>query len=95
MLVSTTITCTSLLTAEENFCVHVCTCVCISGHGEELLSYWKLLDRSLNVMAAQYYTKLRTIEEREDGEREREGERKKEGGREGGKGWKERQRGCV
>lgn len=34
-----------------------------SGHGGELLSYWKRLDESLNLMASQYYTSLRKIEE--------------------------------
>ena len=34
-----------------------------SGHGGELLTYWKRLDESLNIMASQYYTSLRKIEE--------------------------------
>ncbi|CAI8051468.1 Nephrocystin-3 [Geodia barretti] len=37
------------------------------GHGEELLGYWRELDRNLNVMAAQYYTALRAIEEQQEG----------------------------
>ena len=49
-------------------------CICVfnsrSGHGEELLGYWKQLDHSLNVMAAQYYTALRAIEEQQEGRME-------------------------
>jgi tetratricopeptide (TPR) repeat protein len=36
------------------------------GRGEELLGYWKQLDSSLNFMAAQYYTALRSIEEQQE-----------------------------
>ena len=43
-------------------------CFIHSGHGEELLGYWKDLDRNLNVMATQYYTALRDIEEQQEGE---------------------------
>lgn len=39
-----------------------------SGYGEEILRYWKQLDQSPNVMATQYYTVLRSIEEKQDGE---------------------------
>ena len=39
------------------------------GHGEELLEYWKQLDHSVNVMAAQYYRALRSIEEEQEGKR--------------------------
>ena len=43
--------------------------MCIySGYGEEILRYWKQLDQSPNVMATQYYTVLRSIEEKQDGE---------------------------
>ena len=42
-------------------------CASYSGHGEELLGYWRELDRNLNVMAAQYYTALRAIEEQQEG----------------------------
>ena len=38
------------------------------GHGEELLGYWKQLDHSLNLMATQYYTALRSIEEQQERE---------------------------
>jgi hypothetical protein len=37
------------------------------GHGEELLGYWKQLDHSLSVMATQYVTALRAIEEKQEG----------------------------
>ena len=42
-------------------------CTSYSGHGEELLGYWRELDRNLNVMATQYYTALRAIEEQQEG----------------------------
>ena len=32
-----------------------------------MLGYWRELDRNLNVMAAQYYTALRAIEEQQEG----------------------------
>lgn len=45
----------------------IVTYVYYSGHGEEVLRYWKQLDQSPNVMATQYYTVLRSIEEKQDG----------------------------
>ena len=48
-------------------CAYVVVCVSPSGHGGELLGYWKQLDQSLSVMAAQYYTALRSIEEQQEG----------------------------